>query len=157
MRAGILTISDSCSSGVREDESGHKIKEILKMNGWEIAIQEILPDQREVISSKLREWSDRMQVDLIITTGGTGFSPRDVTPEATLDAIDRRTTGLAEAIRHEGMKNTINACLSRAEAGLRGRTLIINLPGSSRAVQEGMEFLTKVLPHAMEMIAGKGH
>lgn len=155
MKAAVLTISDSCFKGTRIDESGEYIAQTLSHSGWEIAHKEILPDEKALIKEKLIHWTE--YVDLIITTGGTGFSSRDVTPEATLEAIERRAPGISEFLRHEGLMKTPNASLSRGEAGLRGKTLIVNLPGSLNAVRDGMEALLKILPHAMEMIAGKGH
>lgn len=155
MKAAVLTISDSCFRGTRIDESGEYISQILSNSGWEVVFKEIVPDEKNLIKEKLMGWSNI--VDLIITTGGTGFSPRDVTPEATLEVIERRAPGISEFIRHEGLSKTPNASLSRGESGLRGKTLIVNLPGSLNGVKDGMEALQKILSHAMEMIAGKGH
>jgi molybdenum cofactor synthesis domain-containing protein len=155
MRAAVLTISDSCYKGTRVDESGEYIARVLLENGWEVSFKEIVPDEKALIAQKLKEWAN--QVDLILTTGGTGLSPRDVTPEATLEVLERRAPGISEFIRWEGLKKTLNASLSRAEAGTRGKTLILNLPGSLKAVKDGMEALLKILPHALEMMAGKGH
>lgn len=155
MRAAVLTISDSCYKGTRVDESGEYIARVLLENSWEVSFKEIVPDEKALIAQKLKEWAN--QVDLILTTGGTGLSPRDVTPEATLEVLERRAPGISEFIRWEGLKKTLNASLSRAEAGTRGKTLIVNLPGSLKAVKDGMEALLKILPHALEMMAGKGH
>ncbi|MCR4433211.1 MAG: MogA/MoaB family molybdenum cofactor biosynthesis protein [Caldiserica bacterium] len=155
MKAAVLTISDSCYKGTRVDESGEYIARVLLENGWEVSFKVIVPDEKALIAQKLKEWAN--QVDLILTTGGTGLSPRDVTPEATLEVLERRAPGISEFIRWEGLKKTPNASLSRAEAGTRGKTLIVNLPGSLKAVKDGMEALLKILPHALEMMAGKGH
>jgi molybdopterin adenylyltransferase len=157
VRAAVLTVSDSCAAGTRVDESGPFIRQRLEAGGWEVAATAVVPDDRDVIAATLSAWADELGADVVLTTGGTGFSTRDVTPEATLAVVDRRAPGLAEAIRAEGMKATERACLSRAEAGLRGTTLVVNLPGSLRAVRDGMAFLERLLPHAVQMIAGGGH
>lgn len=158
MKAAVLTISDGCAAGTRVDESGQAIVRRLVEAGWSIDETTIVPDEQTEISEMLEHWSTEHHVDVIITTGGTGFSLRDVTPEATLSVIDRRAPGISEAIRAHGLsKGVVTACLSRAEAGLRGSTLIVNLPGSVSAVQDGMDVLLPLLPHALEMIAGKGH
>ncbi|HAK89796.1 MAG: molybdenum cofactor biosynthesis protein [Nitrospirae bacterium GWC2_46_6] len=147
----VLTLSDKGSKGEREDKSGPAIAEMLKGIG-EVRHYDILPDERDLIKNKLLEYADK--VDLILTTGGTGLSPRDVTPEATLDVIDREIPGIAEAMRMEGLKKTDRAMLSRAVAGVKGRTLIINMPGSPKAVKEHMEVILNVIPHAIEKIKG---
>lgn len=158
MKAAVLTISDSCAAGTRVDRSGPAIVQRLTGNGWTIDETTIVPDEQSEISEMLEHWSMEHHVDLIITTGGTGFSPRDVTPEATLSVVDRRAPGISEAIRAYGLsKGVPTSSLSRAEAGLRGATLIVNLPGSLGGVQDGMDVLIPLLPHALEMIAGKGH
>lgn len=150
--AAILTLSDKGSKGEREDASGSLIREMLKGIGAEIRFYEILPDEKDLIKEKLIKYS--MEVDLILTTGGTGLSPRDVTPDATLEIIDRQVPGIAEAMRFEGYKKTKRAMLSRAVAGVRGKSLIINLPGSPRAVRENLEVIMDVIPHAVEKIKG---
>jgi len=158
MKAAVLTVSDSCAAGSRVDESGPAIVKRLTDAGWTIEETTIVPDEQMEIAETLEHWATEHHVDVIITTGGTGFSPRDVTPEATLSVVDRRAPGISEAIRLNGLnKGVPTACLSRAEAGLRGTTLIVNLPGSLRAAQDGMDVLIPLLPHALEMIAGKGH
>jgi len=158
MKAAVLTISDTCAAGTRVDESGPFIAGRLQGAGWTIHEMTIVPDEQMEIAEIIEKWATGHDVDVIITTGGTGFSPRDVTPEATLSVIDRRAPGISEAIRLYGLnKGVPTACLSRAEAGLRGTTLIINLPGSLHAVQDGMDVLIPLLPHALDMIAGKGH
>jgi len=150
--AAVLTLSDKGSKGEREDASGSLIREMLKGIGAEIKFYEILPDEKDLIKEKLIKYS--MEVDLVLTTGGTGLSPRDVTPDATLEIIDRQVPGIAEAMRFEGYKKTKRAMLSRAVAGVRGKSLIINLPGSPRAVRENLEVILDVIPHAVEKIKG---
>lgn len=143
---GVLTISDLGAQGRREDVSGETIKEIVTERlGAEVTEYEIVPDERELIETVLVEWADVSKVDLILTTGGTGFSPRDVTPEATQAVIERQAPGLAEAMRSQGLKKTPHAMLSRAVAGIRGKTLIINLPGSPKAVRESLEVILPAL------------
>jgi molybdopterin adenylyltransferase len=151
IRIGILTMSDKGSRGERFDESGSLIKELTRELG-DVVVYEIIPDEKELIKKKLVEYSEK--VDLILTTGGTGLSPRDVTPEATMEVIDRFIPGIGEAMRYEGLKKTPRAMLSRAVAGVRGKTLIINLPGSPRAVRENLEVILSVIPHAIEKIQG---
>jgi molybdopterin adenylyltransferase len=147
----VLTLSDKGSKGEREDASGPAIAGMLKSIA-EVRYYDILPDERDQIKEKLLFYSGR--VDLVLTTGGTGLSPRDVTPEATLDVIERVVPGIAEAMRTAGLSKTKTAMLSRAVAGVRGQTLIINLPGSPRAVKENLEAIIEVLPHAIEKIRG---
>ncbi|MCK4242840.1 MAG: molybdopterin adenylyltransferase [Dehalococcoidia bacterium] len=153
--AGILTISDKGSRGEREDESGKAIKKLLALLGARLVKYDIVPDEREIISQKLIQWADEEDIDLIITTGGTGLSPRDVTPEATLAVLERMVPGLAETMRAESLKKTPMAMLSRGVAGIRRGSLIINLPGSPKAVQECLEVVLPALPHAMEVLKGE--
>ena len=148
----VLTLSDKGAKGEREDASGTLIRAMLKSIAAEIKYADILPDEKDLIKKKLIQYSS--EVDLILTTGGTGLSPRDVTPEATLEVIERQVPGIAEAMRIEGLKKTRRAMLSRAVAGVRGGALIINLPGSPKAVQENLEVILEVLPHAIEKIKG---
>jgi molybdopterin adenylyltransferase len=155
IRAGILTISDKGSVGEREDTSGAALRELLSTLDVAFERYEIVPDEVDQIAASLRDWSDGDKLDLIFTTGGTGFAPRDVTPEATLAVIERETPGLAEAIRLEGLRHTPNAVLSRGVAGMRGKTIIINLPGSERAVREAMGCLLPVLEHAVKTARGR--
>jgi molybdopterin adenylyltransferase len=152
--AGILTISDKGSRGEREDLSGPEIRRILASLPAEVEAYEVIPDEEEIIARKLTEYADQKGLDLILTTGGTGLSPRDVTPEATRRVLDREIPGIAEAMRAEGMKITPTAMLSRAAAGIRRRSLIINLPGSPRAVRENLMVVLPALKHALEKTQG---
>ncbi len=154
IRTGILTISDAGSRGEREDTSGAAIRELLVGIGGEIGRYEIVPDERDVIAAKLREWCDGGGIDLILTTGGTGLAARDVTPEATLEVAERLAPGIAEAMRAEGMGHTPKAMLSRAVAVVRGSTLVINLPGSEKGVRESLGAVLEVLAHAVELLQG---
>jgi molybdenum cofactor synthesis domain-containing protein len=151
---GILTISDKGSRGEREDESGPAVKEVLAPLDARLVKYEVVPDEREVISARLREWADE-GIDLIITTGGTGLSRRDVTPEATLAVVERLVPGFAEAMRAQSLKQTPRAMLSRAVCGIRRGSLIINLPGSPRAVRECLGAILPALPHAIEVLRGE--
>ena len=157
IRVGILTVSDRSARGERADESGPTIKRLVREQLDAVVEAEgLVPDEREEIADKLIEWCDEKRLDLILTTGGTGFAPRDITPEATKDVIERETPGFPEAMRMEGFRITPHALLSRATAGIRGRTLIINLPGSPKAVAEGLEVILPALPHAVETVRGGG-
>ena len=151
---GILTVSDKGARGEREDTSGAAIRELLSALEATVERYEVLADDRASITQRLVAWADE-GLDLIVTTGGTGLGPRDVTPEATRDAIDYEAPGLVEAMRLEGLKHTPMAMLSRAVAGVRGRTLIVNLPGSPRGVRENLSVLLPVLPHALETLRGQ--
>ncbi len=152
---GILTISDKGWRGQRCDESGPAIRDRLSLLDNAVVRYEIIPDEMDIIISKLTEWADEGNVDVILTTGGTGLGPRDVTPEATLSIVDKAVPGLTEAMRAETFKKTPFSLLSRAVAGVRGRCLIINLPGSPKAVQECLEIVLPVIPHAVEIIKGE--
>lgn len=154
-KLGILTVSDKCSRGERYDESGMVIRDKLVAAGNRLVKYEIVPDEMDIIAGKLVEWADKGSIDVILTTGGTGLSARDVTPEATLSVIDRIVPGLAEAMRVETLKITPFAMLSRAVAGLRGKCLIINLPGSAKAVRECLDIVIPAIPHAVEIIKGE--
>lgn len=154
IRASVVTISDKASAGEREDASGPLLADLLRKIGIQVVMQIVVPDEREEIQRALTDLADREQVDLVVTTGGTGLTPRDVTPEATRDLIERDVPGLAEVLRFDGYRSTPLAVLSRGVSGIRGRTLIINLPGSPKAVREGMETLTPILPHAIKMLRG---
>lgn len=155
-KIAILTVSDKGSKGQRTDTSGPAIKEMLAPLGAEVAAYEIVSDERPLIAEKLRHYSDILGCDLVLTTGGTGFSPRDVTPEATLEVIDRQVPGIPEAMRAKGLAKTPMAMISRAMAGIRGKTLIINLPGSPKAVKENLEVILPVIPHSIEILRGQG-
>lgn len=155
MKVGILTISDRCFKGEREDKGGPLIKKIIeKIDGQSIDYQ-IIPDEKEIITEKLVQLADRKQLDLVFTTGGTGYAPRDHTPEATLEIIQRRALGLEEAMRMEGYKKNKRAVLSRGVCGIRAKTLIINLPGSPRGISESLEAILPVLPHAIQVLKGE--
>lgn len=153
-RLAVLTTSDKGAAGLREDLSGPRIAQTLETD-CELVVSAVVPDDRETVSAQLRAWADELQVDLILTTGGTGFSPRDITPEATLAVVDRLAPGIPEAMRAESLKVTNRAMLSRAVAGIRGRTLIINLPGSPRAVDECLAVIAPVLPHALGILTAR--
>lgn len=156
MRVGILTVSDRSARGERVDESGPLLGEIVTRElGANVAQYSIVPDDLVRIAATLTEWSDKLDLDVILTTGGTGFAPRDVTPEATLQVIDRRAPGIEEAMRTESLKHTVHAMLSRAVAGMRGRTIIVNLPGSPKAVRENMAVILPALPHAVRLLRGE--
>ncbi len=152
---GILTISDKGWRGQRYDESGQAIRDRLSLLDSYVVRYEVVPDEMDIIASKLAEWADEGSVDIILTTGGTGLGPRDVTPEATLSTVDKVVPGLAEAMRVVTSNMTPFAILSRAVAGIRGRCLIINLPGSPKAVRECLEVVLPVIPHAVEIIKGE--
>ncbi|MCK4694046.1 MAG: MogA/MoaB family molybdenum cofactor biosynthesis protein, partial [Anaerolineales bacterium] len=146
MRVGVLTISDRSSRGEREDRSGPLLKELIENQGWRVVRFDVVSDDQQDIEALLRVWADSGEVDLILTTGGTGFSSRDRAPEATLAIIERLAPGLVEAMRAASLKVTPHAMLSRAIAGIRGRTLIVNLPGSPRAVAENLKVILPALP-----------
>ncbi|MBA2124163.1 hypothetical protein B9J78_04420 [bacterium Unc6] len=150
----ILIISDRCAIGERTDKSGEVIKDFLKRIGFLPARYRVVPDEREHISSALKDWSDEEELDLILTAGGTGFSPRDVTPEATKDILEKETPGLSEMIRTEGAKKTMCAYLSRGIAGIRKKTLIINLPGSPKGAGESLKAISPILCHAIDVMKG---
>jgi molybdopterin adenylyltransferase len=152
---GVLTISDKGARGERQDESGEVIREILPSMDARIVNYDIIPDEKELIVEKLVKWADEDDLDVLITTGGTGLTPRDVTPEATIDVVDRVVPGFAEAMRAESLKKTPMAMLSRAVAGTRGKCLIINLPGSPKAVRECLQVILPALPHAVETLKGQ--
>jgi len=155
LNVGILTISDKGSYGQRHDESGEVIRDSLSPSDSHVIKYEIIPDEVDIISRKLAEWADEGQLDIIITTGGTGLSQRDVTPEATLSIVDKVVPGFAEAMRVKTLNTTPMAMLSRATAGVRGQCLIINLPGSPKAVGECLEVILPAIPHAVEIIKGE--
>jgi molybdenum cofactor synthesis domain-containing protein len=152
LRVGIVTVSDRSSRGERKDASGPALAQQVVSQGWEISQMEIVPDELLVIQNLLAAWADAGNLDLILTTGGTGFTPRDITPEATQSIIDRAAPGLAEAMRAASLQITPHAMLSRAVAGIRKRTLIVNLPGSPKAATENLEVILPVLPHAVQLL-----
>lgn len=154
IRTAIITLSDKGYRGEREDASGRVIREMVAGIGATVDHYEVLPDERGTIADKLRALADSGSIDLIVTTGGTGVAQRDVTPEATRDVVERELPGMAEAMRAESLRKTPHAMISRAVAGIRGRTLIVNLPGSPRAVRENLSVLLPALPHAVEKILG---
>jgi len=157
IRAAILTVSDRCANKQQEDHSAPALVEILSRNGFEICDKSLVPDEQDVIAAELVRLCDGGDCDIVFTTGGTGLGPRDVTPEATYSVCERLVPGLGELMRAESLKKTRHAFLSRGIAGLRSNTLIINLPGSPKAVRECLEIILDILPHAIEMMRGGGH
>ena len=154
MRAAVLTISDRGAVGQRQDTSGPAVADMLHGIGAVVEKYEIVPDEADAIADKLMAYADELSLDLVVTTGGTGVAPRDLTPEATRSVIDREVPGMAEAMRMESFKKTPHAVISRGIAGIWGKTLIINLPGSPRGATENLQFILKALPHAVEKIKG---
>ncbi|MFA9403916.1 MAG: molybdenum cofactor biosynthesis protein B [Anaerolineales bacterium] len=152
MRIAVLTISDRSAQGEREDRSGPLIQEIALQRGWEVIATDIIADEQVEIEERLVSWCDSGEIDLVLTTGGTGFSPRDRTPEATCKVVERLAPGLAEAMRARSMSKTPHAMLSRAVAGIRKSTLIVNLPGSPKAVEENLAVIIPALPHAIQLL-----
>ena len=154
MKVVVITVSDACSRGEREDASGAALVELLTELGAQIVERKIVSDDLDPLSQMLRDYAESSDVDVIITTGGTGLGPRDNTPEATLRVIEREAPGIAEAVRAESLKATPMAMLSRGVCGVRSGTLIINLPGSPKAVRESFAVIAAVLPHALDLLAG---
>ena len=155
MRAAIITASDSGYAGQREDKSGPLIRRILEENGYEVVCATLLPDERSMLAEEMARIADQGLAELLLTTGGTGFSPRDCMPEATMDIAERLVPGIPEAMRAYSLTITPRAMLSRAAAAIRGRTLIINLPGSPKAVQESLEYILPALQHGLEILTGQ--
>lgn len=153
-QAAVLTVSDRSFHGERPDTGGPLVAELLEQAGYEVACRAIVPDEQAQIEEKLRQIADNGEVQLLVTTGGTGFAPRDVTPEATLAVCDRMTPGIPEAMRYASMQVTNRAMLSRAQAGIRKGTLIINLPGSPKAAKENLEAILPAVFHGLEMLSG---
>lgn len=153
----VLTISDKCSNGQREDKSGKIVQELVKGLPGEVVKYEIIPDEPALIKEKLIDYCDVLKVNLVLTDGGTGFTARDFTPEATKEVIEREIPGIPEAMRVECLRLTKRAMLSRAIAGIRGKTLIVNLPGSSRGAKESLEAILEGLPHGLDMILEREH
>jgi molybdopterin adenylyltransferase len=154
MKVAVLTVSDRVSRGEAEDGSGDLLESLLREDGFEVE-RRLVPDERPQIAAALRELAERVQI--VLTTGGTGLAPRDVTPEATLDVLEREAPGIAQAIRVESLHKTPYALLARGVAGLVGSTLIVNLPGSPGGCRDGYDVLRPVLPHALELLGGKVH
>jgi molybdopterin adenylyltransferase len=152
IRVGVITVSDRAHQGTRADQSGPELITEISRYGWQVVRQIILPDEFDQLVNVLTEWADRGDMDIILTTGGTGFSPRDITPEATQAVIQRPTPGLAEAMRSASLSITPHAMLSRATAGIRAQTLIVNLPGSPKGAVENLAVLAPALPHAVQLL-----
>ena len=155
LRAKILVLSDAAAAGKREDRSGPAVREILETRGWVVTTSEVLPDDSDQIRRRLEAWTDHQDCDAIFTAGGTGLSPRDVTPEATRNVVEKEIPGLAELMRAEGMKKTRMAALSRGLAGICKGKLIVNLPGSVRGARESLESILDILPHAVDIAQGR--
>ena len=153
-KTSIITVSDRGYRGEREDKSGHAIQEILQGSDFEVIDYRIVPDEKDQIREALQDAIDRLGSDLVLTTGGTGLSPRDVTPDATLEVIDKEVPGFAEAMRAESLKKTPHAMISRALCGIRKSSLIVNLPGSPKAIDECLEVILPALPHALSKLKG---
>jgi len=158
LRAKILILSDLAIRGEREDRSGPAVRDVLESHGWQVTALELLPDEFDQIRARLEAWTDSEDCDAVLTSGGTGLAPRDVTPEATRSVIETEVPGLAELMRAAGTRSTPFAALSRAVAGVRKRKLIVNLPGSPRGARESLESIIQILPHAIDQIQGRtGH
>jgi len=155
LNLGILTVSDKGSAGEREDESGAVIEEIMTAFGARVTCRHIVPDDRDAIGGKLIDWADNQKTDLILTTGGTGLSPRDITPEATRAVVEKLVPGISETMRAESVKKTPHGMLSRGVCGIIGKTLVINLPGSPKAVRECLDAILPALGHAVETVRGE--
>jgi molybdopterin adenylyltransferase len=153
LRIGILTVSDRSARGERPDLSGPAIEELIHEQGWSVSRMEIIPDELPLLIDTLASWADSGELDIILTAGGTGFSPRDVTPEATIKVVHRETPGLAEAMRAASLTITPHAMMSRAKAGIRGRTLIVNLPGSPQAAVENLNVVLPIFEHAVALLS----
>lgn len=154
--AAVITVSDKGFRGERVDTSGPMLCDMLSREGYEVSYKSIVPDEAEMIKAELIKCADELKLSLVLTTGGTGFSPRDITPEATLAVVERETRGIPEAMRAESMKITPRGSLSRSAAGIRGRTLIVNLPGSEKAARENLEAVLPALEHGLDMLASNG-
>ena len=158
LRVKILTVSDSAAEGRREDLSGRAVRHLAEKQGWYVLASEVAPDEVEAVQRHLRAWLKNADVDLILTTGGTGLGPRDITPEATRPLLEREIPGLGEMIRAEGSKKTKRAVLSRGLAGVCGQTMILNLPGSPQGARESLECVLDLLPHVVDLLQGRtGH
>lgn len=157
VRAGVLTASDRCSRGAAEDLSGPALRALVEERGWDVTVAAVVPDDAAAISALLRQWCDERALDVVLTTGGTGLGPRDVTPEATRRVIDKEAPGVAELMRREGLAHTRTAALSRGVVGSRGRSLIVNLPGSPRGACQSLAAVIDLVEHALAMLDGGGH
>lgn len=155
IQIAILTISDSSHQGTREDRSGPALRQAVEKQGWHVACTEVIPDERPRIAQRLRDLADAQEATVILTTGGTGVAPRDVTPEAVKDVIDREIPGLGEHMRAEGLKYTPLAVLSRSLGGTRGKTLIVALPGSPKGALQSLEAIVKLIPHIVDLLHGR--
>lgn len=154
IRVAVLTISDGVAAGRREDRSGDAVVAHAAAHGWHLSDRAVVPDEAGAIAAALAEWADGDVADVVFTTGGTGFAPRDVTPEATARVLERDAPGIAEAIRARGAQSTPYSWLSRGVAGMRGRTLVVNLPGSTGGVRDGLDVLSVLVPHAVQLLRG---
>ena len=154
--AAVVTVSDKCSRGERVDTSGPAVREILEQAGFEVSYMGLVPDEKAQIEAELIACADEKKISLVVTTGGTGFSQRDITPEATLAVVERETRGIPEAMRWASLQITPRGCLSRSAAGIRGRTLIVNLPGSEKAARENLLSVIDAIGHGMDMLAAEG-
>ena len=154
--AAVITVSDKGFRGERRDTSGPAVRELLESAGFDVIYTGIVPDEADIIRSELIKCADELKISLVITTGGTGFSPRDITPEATLSVIERETRGIPEAMRYASLQITPRGCLSRSAAGIRGKTLIINLPGSEKAARENLSSVMEAICHGMDMLYSEG-
>ncbi|MBV6466294.1 MAG: Molybdopterin adenylyltransferase [Anaerolineales bacterium] len=157
LRFGILTVSDRAARGERADLSGPALADFVRARGWNVSRADVVADDRALIASTLTDWCARGDLDILLAAGGTGFAPRDVTPEATGDVIEREAPGLAEAIRAESLKVTPHAMLSRGRAGIRGKTIIINLPGSPKGAVESLQAVAEALEHAVQLLREDGN
>ncbi|MBD3335662.1 MAG: molybdenum cofactor biosynthesis protein [Candidatus Eisenbacteria bacterium] len=155
MRVAVLTVSDSAARGERSDRSGRFVQEIMQEQGWEVVLTGIVPDERAMVRDTLAQWCDGGQVDVIFTTGGAGFHPRDVTPEATRDVLERLTPGIDELMRRAGIATATQAALSRSTSGIRGATLIVNLPSGPQAIRQNLDPLLGLLVHAVRVCRGE--
>lgn len=154
--AAVITVSDKGYRGLREDTSGPALCAMLELDAWDVCYRALVPDETEEIQKQLIKCSDELRIALVLTTGGTGFSPRDITPEATRAVIERETPGIPEAMRAESMRITPRGCLSRSAAGIRGRTLIVNLPGSEKAAKENLSAVLGAIRHGVDMLCSEG-
>ncbi len=155
-QAAVITVSDKCSQGLRQDTSGPALTKILQEHGYDVPFRQIVPDDYDAIRNALLTCTDDKRIPLILTTGGTGFSPRDITPEVTMELIQRPTPGIPEAMRAESMRITPRGCLSRSAAGIRNRSLIINLPGSEKAARENILAVIDAVSHGLDMLCSEG-